>query len=158
MKASIIKQMKNEEGAALIWALILFVIVVILSASAIVVARQDILETNLQNQRLKAYYMALSGVELGYAALMAPDSTPGPLYINRFNASKAQVTHEEIIKEGLETVGKVQIAIDWVTVDGKAWVQISAVGHLEGSSVTATSVMRIDPSNHANIVSEKIGH
>lgn len=142
----------EEKGAAMAWILVLFVVLAIITTSIIVISRQDILETKNQKERLEAYYLALSGIEIGYAALMNSDSSPGPQYIDRFNASKADVSYSHTIVDSGNTIGTVDITIGNVTVDGKRWIQIAAVGKLSGSNMNQTSGMLIDPENHLNIL------
>ena len=149
---------ENEQGAALIWTLILLVVVTTLAFSVIFVARQDSLETRIQEERLKAYYLSLSGIEIGYAALMT-ETTPPNKYIDAFNnLSKPNVSYEEVIKEGTVTIGKVKVTVGNVTIDGQRWVQIKSVGTLNGTTTSVTSTMRIDPNNHENVIREEFGH
>lgn len=152
-----IKFNNKRKGSAIVWAIILFTIIVILATSIIFIARQNTVETVGQEQRIRAYYLSLSGIEIGYAALMAPDSSPGPKYINRFDASKANVTNTQTIKDGSTTIGKVDITIGNVTVDGKRWIQVKSVGTLAGSNVSVSSSLRIDSSNYDIIIRDQFG-
>ncbi len=61
---------KTENGAALVWVLILMVVFVTLTSSMLFLSRQDIFETVNHKESTKAYYLAESGVDLAYAALM----------------------------------------------------------------------------------------
>lgn len=156
MKQIYHKLYKKEEGAALIWTLILFVIVVTLTFSVIFVARQDAIETQMQEQRVKAYYLSLSGIEIGYAALMS-DTSPSTKYIDSFTPTKTAVSHTRNIDQGGVTVGSVSVTIGNVTVDGQRWIQIKSVGTLQGTTTSVTSALRIDPTNHENIIREEFG-
>jgi len=95
----------DQSGAALIWAVILLVVIITLSTSALFVGSQNLHETQTQEQRLKAYYISLSGIEIGYAALMATDLTPGPKYINQFTETKENVDYAYQIKDAGTLIG-----------------------------------------------------
>ena len=61
---------KEEKGAALAWTLIVFVVMTILATSILFIVQQDIREVVMQEKRIKTFYIAQSGVELSYAALV----------------------------------------------------------------------------------------
>ena len=147
----------NRKGAAIVWVVILFTIIVILTTSVIYIARQNTFETVKQEERIRAYYLSLSGIEIGYAALMAPDGSPGPKYINRFNASKSDVTNTQTIKDGVKTIGTVDITIGNVTIGGKRWIQVKSIGTLADSTVSVSSSLRIDSTNHEIIIRDQFG-
>ena len=146
MKQIYHKTVKKEEGAALVWTLILFVIVVTLTFSVIFVARQDHIETQIQEQRVKAYYISLSGIEIGYAALMTEKIAPAK-YIDDFNVlTKPPAVHTQVIEDtGGVVIGSVTITISNITVSGQRWVQIKSVGTLQGTTTSVTTALRIDP-------------
>ena len=148
----------NEKGAALVWVLILFVVVSILAFSVIFVARQDAIETQFYEQRLKAYYISLSGIEIGYAALMTETTAPDK-YIDEFDdLSKAAVVYTDSIIDNGNTIGNVSVTISNVMVSGKRWIQIKSQGSLEGTTTSVTSSLRIDPTNHENIIRDEFGY
>lgn len=157
MFSKIIKFNNNREGSAIVWVVILLVIISIITVSVIFIARQNTIETVGQEQRIRAYYLSLSGIEIGYAALMSSDTSPGPKYINRFNASKADVTNTQTIKDGGKTIGKVDITIGNVTIGGKRWIQVKSIGTLADSNVSVSSSLRIDSTNHDIIIREQFG-
>lgn len=158
MFSKALKFNNQREGSALVWVVILLVIITIITTSVIYIARQNTIETVNQERRIKAYYLALSGIEIGYAALMAPDASPGPKYINRFTPSKADVTNTQTIKDGGNTIGTVDITIGNVTIGGKRWIQVESIGTLAGSNVSVSSSLRIDAANHEVIIREQFGH
>ena len=142
----------QQEGVAILWTIILFLMVTIIATAVVFYARQDMLETNNQGDRLEAYYVALSGIEIGYAALMANDASTGQQYIESFDAAKADVNYTHTIMDGTNAVGNVVVTIGSVTIDGKRWIQIKSEGQLTNATSTAVTYMRIDPENHLNIV------
>lgn len=142
---------KDESGSAIIWVLIVFVVIVILTSSAIILARQDVIEAMIYEKRLQTYYIAKSGVEIGYAAVLTDNG--GDDYIEEFiDDPDKTVTDTFDIKDGIETVGEAEVDIKSIMLDGKRWIQITSVGKLEGESILMTSVMRIDVDNTDFIV------
>lgn len=139
----------NENGVALVWVILLFMILMILVPSALFLARQDTLETVNEENRIKAYYVALSGIDIGYAALMTDVS--GEPYIQSF-VSDSSLSVESTI--AVPSAGSAKITIDNVLVDGYRWIRITSLGSLTGNSATATSVMRIRTDNYSFIMRE----
>ena len=66
----------NRKGQVMVWVLIAFMVLTLLMTSMAFVVRQGIFETQKQEERLQTYYVALSGIDLVYAALMDPSYTP----------------------------------------------------------------------------------
>lgn len=149
----------DERGAALIWAVILFMMVVILSTSVLFLLTQDSKETVDQEDRLKAYYVANSGIEIGYAALMTVvNAGTGEKYIDTFPAGSGTKSYTQDVKDDTGTkVGAASVTLSNVLVDGKRWIQLRSVGTLEGSGTQVTTSLRIDSSNHEVMVREQFG-
>jgi type II secretory pathway pseudopilin PulG len=66
----IMKVLKNQKGAALITVLVVFVVVMILASSTMMIFNSNLKQVKAQEHNLQAYYLALSGIELGNTALM----------------------------------------------------------------------------------------
>ncbi|MDH8679420.1 hypothetical protein QE109_14775 [Fusibacter bizertensis] len=146
-------KLKTEDGAALVWVLILMTIVITLTASMTYVASQDIHETRLHEERLKTYYIALAGVDLGYASLMA-NSGSEP-YINQFlNDSTKTVTDTIEIFDGLTKKGEAVVTLESVTVDSKRWIRVYSVGTLLDGTQSVASILRINPDNTQHTIRE----
>ncbi|MDX9917459.1 MAG: hypothetical protein RBT15_05515 [Gudongella sp.] len=151
---------KKRSGSALMWMLIAFTVLIILSSSAIFIVQQDILETRKQEERLKTYYIALSGIDLTHAALMNPDDTPMKIenMITKLKSNGNTPITESIIVESEGVVrGTANVSVKRVTKDDKDWVQITSIGKLAGKDTSVSTVMRINESNTNQIVREKFG-
>ena len=143
----------DEDGIALVWTLILLSIITVLVLSMTFISRQDILETRLHEERLKTYYIALAGVDLGYASLMADYS--GEPYINQFldDPDKSVTDTIEIMSGGTKQ-GEAVVTLDSVTVESKRWIRVQAVGTLEDGTQSVTSSLRINPDNTEHTIRE----
>ncbi len=64
-----IKRLQKEDGAALIWVMILFTVVVFAATTIAMIQRADIKEVASVEDRLSSYYAAIGGTELGLGFL-----------------------------------------------------------------------------------------
>ncbi len=144
---------KRKQGSALLWVIILFVVATVMFISVMSIITQDTNEAVSQKEHLRAHYISLSGIDIGYAALMAP--LGAGRYIDTFISTKANVSYNQVIMDAGVRVGSVDVTIGNVTLSGKRWIQVTSVGRLEGSATQVTNIMRIDPNNHSNIIREK---
>ncbi|MBM7561387.1 hypothetical protein [Fusibacter tunisiensis] len=147
------KYLKNEKGAAIAWVLILMTLLIIFTSSMIYIARQDIIETRIHAERLKTYYVALAGLDLGYAALM--ETVGSDLYIQQFIDDDTKVVSDTIdIITDSEKRGEAVVTIESVVVDSKTWVRIKSIGTMEEGGQSVTSILRINPDNTQHTIRE----
>lgn len=144
--------MKRNRGLAFISVIIMFVVSFILLASMTLLFRQDLNETTNQDHRTEAYYLALSGIEIGYAALMTdidPDVNVEKLYYEDFTGSKiGNVKEQKGISYGN---GKIDIRLSGKKIDGKDWVVINSTGKLNDSDISISTNMEFMSDNPAII-------
>lgn len=149
----LVMPIKSEDGAALAWVLILMTLLIILATSMVYIARQDIFETKNHAERLKTYYIALAGVDLGYAALMT--NVGAEPYIEQF-ISDDDKSVTDVIDITVDSVkqGEAAVTIESVVVDSKTWIRVVSVGTLTDGSQSVTSVLRINPDNTQHTIRE----
>ena len=144
--------MKKRKGVALVSVIIMFVVSFILLASMTLLFRQDLNETTNQDQRTEAYYLALSGIEIGYGALMTdtdPDVNVEKLYFEEFTGSKiSNVQEQKGIPYGN---GKIDIKLSGKKIDGKDWVVINSTAKLNDSAISVSTNMEFLSDNPAII-------
>ena len=134
---------KTEKGAALIWVLILMVFFVTLTSSMLFISRQDIFETVNHRERTKAYYLAESGIDMVYAALMKK-TNPSDVPLIKSYQDDTDKEYEQQIMIGSDTV---DIRIESVEVDGKWWVKVTSTGEVADSGAIETTSLRIYQPN-----------
>ncbi len=78
------KVFNNEKGAALIAVIIVFVVIMILASSTMIIFSNNLTQVKAQEYDAQAYYLALSGIELGYSSLMSEDESTGELLYENF--------------------------------------------------------------------------
>lgn len=154
--------LKNRKGSALIWMLMAFTVLMIMTTSIIYIARQDIFETTKHEERLQTYYIALAGIDMTYAALMDPDNSPKgiELAVTKLKADSTPLTDSIAVEYGGETKGTAEVSIDRLEVtdaegDTEYWIRITSVGQLAGKDMKVSSTMRINEDNPNQIVREK---
>lgn len=146
------KWLKEEKGAALVWTLILFVVMTILATSIMFIVQQDLREVVMQEKRIKTFYIAQSGVELSYAALMQNENE----YFNKMvNDTVVSLVDEIDVYDGEAVVGKAAVTVTPEMIDGKKWIKIVSIGTLTGETMTVRTVMRIDSTNIMNVIMER---
>ena len=153
--------MKTRKGAALIWMLIVFSVLMILMSSVFMLFRQDLLETRMQEQRLQTYYVALSGIDLTYSALMDPLNNPKVItnVITKLKASGALPIKDDIeVNVDGKKIGTASVTIDRIAKDEINWIRITSVGKLEGNTTEVSSVMRINEANTNQVIREKVSY
>jgi hypothetical protein len=151
--------LNKRKGSALIWMLLAFSVLMILTTSIFYIVRQDLYETAKQEERLQTYYIALSGVDLTYAALMDPANEPKKIEsaISKLKSKSTPITDTIIIDIDGEEKGTATVSIDRIKDEKDIyWIRITSVGQLTGKSVTVSSTMRINESNYNQIVREKL--
>lgn len=151
--------LNKRKGSALIWMLLAFSVLMILTTSIFYIVRQDLYETAKQEERLQTYYIALSGVDLTYAALMDSANEPKKIEsaISKLKSKSTPITDTIIIDIDGEEKGTATVSIDRIKDEKDIyWIRITSVGQLTGKSVTVSSTMRINESNYNQIVREKL--
>ena len=150
--------LKKRKGAALVWVLMVFTVLMILMSSIMYIVRQNIFETTKQEERVQTYYIALAGVDLTYAALMDPDNNPKKIEaaVIKLKSNSTPITDTIIIDINGVEKGTATVTIDRIKENEINWIRITAVGQLEGKSTKVPSTMRINEANNNQMVREKI--
>lgn len=150
--------LKKRKGAALVWVLLVFTVLMILMSSVMFIVRQNITETTKQEERVQTYYIALAGVDLTYAALMDPDNKPKKILaaVTKLKKNINPITDTIVIDINGGEKGTATVSIDRTKENEINWIRITSVGQLNGNNTKVSSTMRINEDNHNQIVREKI--
>ena len=148
--------MHSKKGMALMVVVSLFMVLMIILASMSLVYQSNLRQTSQQEENMKAYYLALSGIELAYSALIQntntnPVANPIYYYTLAFPSSTTSPKVQEIELEG----GSVTVTASRVSLDGEPWIQIRAEGQTD-NAVSRASTMRFLMENPA-VVSRENG-
>lgn len=148
------KSSRKRRGQAIIWVLLVGVFSMVLLSIMLAYTRQNILEAKLEEERIRAHYIALSGAELVYSALNERDGK-SKLYMDKAMDEPYKLRDVEIPIEdkGLE-IGSANIRIHMVTIDDNQWLKIESTGRLSDSPVKVVSSIRVYKNNHNRIIRE----
>jgi type II secretory pathway component PulK len=159
----IMKVLKNKKGAALIAVIIVFVVVMILSTSMFVIFSNNLKQVKAQEYNTQAYYLALSGIELGFSSLMAEDESTGDMLYESFkwdNGTYADIdddlnnkltSGDFPLSDTVDVKGNnINITITPVNNGGKREIKIQSLGTLNSTGDTETLTLVIDAENILN--------
>lgn len=154
---------KNKrKGATLIWVLIMFVVLMIIVPSLFRIGRQNIHEAMKQEERLQTYYIALSGIDLSYAALINLNGESSKIETGIINKIGNKTLNEKIdIKIGSNNIGIADVYIDRIkeinpeTNIEVNWVRIKSVGQIIGKETKVDSILKINEKNINQMVRER---
>lgn len=132
-------KLRKRKGSILAFILIILVIVSLLGTSILSLFSTNLKQAKQQQDSLQAYYLAYTGVELAYAALL-DDAT-----------KLKQITNDK--KELVENIvdfgdGKINVKSKLTTManfDG--WVEITSTGTLNKNNLLYKRTMLFDPAN-----------
>lgn len=142
------KKIKDNEGAALVYVLIVLVVV-----SMFIVLIGNLFQSNLrltkyQERDTKAYYVALAGADLTLAALLqhdTPQEIDDTLLYDHFRPSIANpLPLTDTIN--LDN-GDAAVKVSAIVVDGKRWIEIVSEGTLDESGTKKTVTVQFDYAN-----------
>lgn len=126
--------LKDNKGYALPIAVIALAFLGILLLSIATIAANNTRQAVAQEDNLKAHYLARSGIEIAYGALMTDE---GDLFYDLDDGQS--LASETIALQGGEVTVNVERDGDWVT--------ISAVGELENGEGRSEIHLDIDVNN-----------
>ncbi len=137
-----IRFFKREQGSALIMVIIAFMVVTIIATSVFVLAGSNTKQVVSQNEGLESYYIARSGAEATYQALL--NSTPSLL--TQFESGNTVVKDTIIFDEGTA-----EITVEGYNEGTIRRVRITSVGKAAGSNVSRKAVLEFNYYGYDNI-------
>ncbi len=151
----------GKKGSALVTVMVVFIVLMIVSASVTSIFSANLYQAKQQEHRAQAYYLALSGIDLGLSALLVEDAE-GNTLLDKFKwdaATYPNIENDLAYKEAnvspLNDVlnvdsNTISLSISAINTSGKREVKLISIGSLDNSSVTYTLVLIIDSENPAN--------
>jgi len=145
------KILNNENGFSLPLILVIFVVFSILFTSAIFVTQTNTSQIDSQEDNLRAYYVARSGIDIAYAALMQADSDANyTLKVDRLIAEDATITHTALNVPKDNPIGTVDIMVKVVeSVKYGKEIQIHAVSHMIDDSESDSLTFYFKKDNYS---------
>lgn len=132
------KLIKSNDGAALIVVIVAFLVIIILSASILFLMNTNLRQARHQEHIIEAYYLAYSGIEMGYAALIANGDELLTDFIVEYNNNYSYIKEENSIIFG---EGKINILISGYEEKDNLWISIKSTGILNQSGISTSMSM-----------------
>lgn len=133
---------QSESGAALIMMIITFMVLTILATSVFVLAQNNTTQVVAQNDGMDSYYIARSGAEATYQALV--ESSPSLL--TQFQTGTTVVTDTIVFDEGTA-----EISIEGFDEGSTRRVRITSIGTFDGSSNSRQSILEFNYDGYEKI-------
>lgn len=137
------QQLNQEQGGLLAFVVIMLMVVSIIVASVLFMFNSNLKQAKLQEDNMEAYYLAYSGVEMAYAALLA-DSNEKLKELTRLTSPVAShVTNNVAIGGGEVDL----IAVKSTDVGFENWIKITSTATLSRNGQTYTRILYFDPAD-----------
>jgi len=131
----------NEKGGTLIFIIMIFMVVAILLASVQTVFMANLRQAKVQEEDIEAYYLAYSGVEMAFSALI---DNSFALMNNLKNGTVASYTENNInLGDGEIDV----VAVKTSDTGFTGWIKITATATVNATGNTYTRTMYFDPKD-----------
>ncbi len=124
-----VDKLKEEKGAALAFVIVALIFVFLMVSIVAMLANTNIRQAGAQEKGLQAYYIARSGAELAYEAIMTSN------ILDQFRADKNKVLQEDNIDFD---DGTADVNVTSTGSDDEQTIVIKSVGTLKGSNVSRT--------------------
>lgn len=151
MDQILIKKLRNNSGAALIFVIVALVVFVIFLAAVSTLFQTNLFQARAQEDNLKAYYISLAGSDLCFAALLqeGPGGENDTLLYKEFSiVTKPVISSTPVLTDTLTlTGGAVTVTVQAITVNGQRWVEIKSGATLDSSNAVKTTSLQFQVSN-----------
>ncbi|MDY0234527.1 MAG: hypothetical protein RBR71_00655 [Gudongella sp.] len=137
---------KKRRGSVFVFVLIIFLTLSIFATSVIYVFNANLKQAKHQQDSLEAYYLAYSGVEMGYAALVANTNER----LNKLVANTVSEYTETEIDFGNGKIDILAKVTNDTNFDG--WIKVTGKGKLNKNGLEFVRSMYFDPANPIDIV------
>ena len=147
-------RIRDEQGAALAFVLLVLVLTTIFLVGISSIFHANLTQTVAQEDSVEAYYLAQSGVELAFAALIQEGA--GGVNDTLLYDSFSIDTHPTIGDTTQMTYtfpstdfpnGSVTIVVKAILEGGERWVQIESTGTLDSSGIDRIVTLKFSVSN-----------
>lgn len=133
--------LKNEKGAALVMTVIAFLVIMILATSVIILAQNNTKQVSNQDQGMDSYYIARSGAEASYQALITTASL-----LDQFQTGTSTLDDTITFSEGEAVVSVVGF-----NEGTTRRVRITSTGVYNSNGISRKSILEFDFVGYGNI-------
>ncbi|WP_425449556.1 hypothetical protein [Dethiothermospora halolimnae] len=151
MRSRIFKIIHKDDGAALITVLIAFMVIMIFLGGTIMLFSNNLVQSKTQERGVEAYYLAISGIDLGVAALLqeGPGGENDTLLYKKYSEyMKPNINDTPTLDDTISCDnGKIHITIKAKNIDGKRWIEVHSIGTLKDTSISRSTNLQFLASN-----------
>lgn len=137
-----LRNVKNKNGISLIFVVLIMLVVSILSVAIFTLFASNINLARMQQDSIKAHYIAVAGVDVTFAGLTKGTST-NRLLTTYFDKPINQYPLGPITTSVNLDNGVANVTVTGILEDDLRWVVISSFATLNGSDVTSKIEMRV---------------
>lgn len=138
----------KRQGSAFAFVLIAFMIISIIGSSILFIFNNNLKQAKLQQDSLEAYYLAYSGVEMAYAALLSKKPN-GDLKLKDLDSNELV---ENNINYGNGTINILAKKSERENFEN--WIEITSTGILSRNNLSYTRTLYFDPDNPIDMIWE----
>lgn len=136
----------SRKGSVLAFIIIIFFVVSILITSILHLVNTNIMQAKRQQDRLEAYYLAYSGIEMAFASLLADGNQ---------NLYKLKTNIDLILSEENIELGNGKVTVISKITDNENftdWIEITSTGTLDKNNLSYTRTLLFDPNNPLDMI------
>ena len=136
-------KLQKRSGAALVMVMVVFLFVSILLSSVFILGSSNTREVVNQEQGIKSYYIARSGAETTYQALL----TTTPSLLEQFKTNSTAKLEDTLNFD--EGIAEVKVIL--FTENSTKRIRITSLGKASTSKVERRSILEFDLEGYSNI-------
>jgi len=131
----------NKKGFSLLFVVLVMLVLSILSVALFTLFMSNMKQAQRQENAIRAHYLAISGVDVTFAALMQGSTTDR--LVNSYFNEPINITVDPISDSFEMDAGDVDVVVSSFIEEGNRWVLITSVGTLnDGSNNSQTIEMK----------------
>lgn len=133
--------LNNKKGMSLVFVILVLLVLSILSMAIFTLFTSNMRQAQRQENVIRAHYLAISGVEVTFAALMQGNTNER--LVNTYFNEPINISVDPIEDSIEMDAGLVDVTVSTYVEEGNRWVLITSVGTLDtADSVSQTVEMR----------------
>jgi type II secretory pathway pseudopilin PulG len=144
----VLKLNNKRQGSAYAFVLVVFLIISIIGSSILFIFNNNLKQAKRQQDSLEAYYLAYSGVEMAYAALLSKKPN-GDLKLKDLDSNELV---ENNINYGNGTINILAKKSERENFEN--WIEITSTGILSRNNLSYTRTLYFDPDNPIDMIWE----
>ena len=138
-----IRDILNKKGVSLIFVILVLLVMSILSVAVFTLFSSNLVTAKHQQDSVKAHFLAISGVEMSFAAVI--DTADGDsLLVSYFKANDVTSTMNPLTHTLELEEGNVDIEVSSYIDEGERYILIKAIGYPDASTTSTELTMHFN--------------